>query len=75
MDLIKKKRGGGGGGKRRELGGLEGRQKQEALAIKTKGSSQGAVQYWGSAASHEQAKPPESVEPCTESGAICHLIY
>lgn len=64
MDLTKKNGGRG-----------DTTQKYEALPIKTKGTSQGAAQSWGSAATREQAEPPEPVQPCIESGAICHLIY
>lgn len=49
--------------------------KYEALPIKANGVSQGAAQSWSSAATHEQAEPPEPVQPCIGSGAICHLIY
>lgn len=49
--------------------------KYEALPIKTNGASQGAAQSWSSAATHEQAEPPEPVQPCIGSGAICLLIY
>lgn len=64
--IWKKKKGGGGLGTTR---------KYEALPIKTKGTSQGAAKSWGSAGTCEQAEPSEPVQPCIESGAICHLIY
>lgn len=63
------------GKKKKKKRGLGWRQKFEALVIKTKGSSQGAAQSWSSAATHEQAEPPEPVQPCIEFRAICHLIY